>query len=296
MKKNEIKIEGTEFVVESGMDLTARKKLCNSIMQNVINIGNKTMALIPIELLAIKPYQRKRQKHLSHIANNWDDSMCGVLIVSYNEDEGCFNIMDGQHRAWAAQRCGKEYLVCEIYTKLTISEEAKRFTRQIEDDRKLSPFDIFNAHQYIDEKDDTVISKIDKEIKSICDEYGILVIKSKAVNCLRSVTLTRVVVKRGGGNALRYAFDVIQKSGWGRFADAYSGELLCELGNIYMNNKGNSSIKKTLIDFFKNSSYKELVALGNNNYPTLDRRKRLHSILQDIISNSKKTQKDLKAV
>ena len=89
-----------------------RKKLASSIMKNLITIGNKKFAWIPVELLNIQPYQRGRQKHVVQIAENWDDSKCNVLLVSYDETEGCFNVMDGQHRAIAARMRGVEYLVC----------------------------------------------------------------------------------------------------------------------------------------------------------------------------------------
>lgn len=287
MKKNTIITDGTEFVIDSGMDANARKKLCKSIMQNVKDIDYVTMAMIPIELLAIKPYQRKRQRHVKAIANNWNDKLCGVLAVSYDEKDWCFNVVDGQHRAYAAKQCGKEYLVCNVYTGLSIHDKAKLFCGQDNNNKKLTPFDTFNANQYIAEKDDTNISRIDKKIKIICDEYGVRVEKSKAVNCLKSVTAARAVVRRGGDEALRYAYDVIQKSGWGRHTDAYNSLTLCELAGIYIRTNGNVQAKNNLIKFFKGSNYKEIVALGNNNYPTLSREERFRSILEDIATDHK---------
>lgn len=45
-----------------------RKKLASSIMKNVIRIGNKMIAWVPVELLNIKEYQRSRQRHVTQIA------------------------------------------------------------------------------------------------------------------------------------------------------------------------------------------------------------------------------------
>lgn len=71
-----------------------RKKLAVSIMKNAFHIGNKLIAWIPVELLDIKPYQRNRQRHVTQIAENWDDTKCNVLLVSYDEITGCFNVTD----------------------------------------------------------------------------------------------------------------------------------------------------------------------------------------------------------
>ena len=57
------------------------------------------------------------------LAEHWDDEKCDVLKVSYVEDKGYFNIIDGQHRAIAAKMNGVESLVCDISSGMTESEE-----------------------------------------------------------------------------------------------------------------------------------------------------------------------------
>jgi len=179
-----------------------RKKLASSIMKNAFRIGTKLIAWIPVELLNIKPYQRNRQRHVTQIAENWDDAKCNVLLVSYDEAEGCFNVMDGQHRAIAARMRGVEYLVCEIFTGMTISKEASLFVSQNENTRKLSPFDTYKANQFIVGEEETELSEIDKQVAAVCGKYNVKVEKSNARSTLKSVTVARAIIKRSGTEAL----------------------------------------------------------------------------------------------
>ena len=186
-----------------------RKKLAASIIKNAFHIGNKLIAWIPVELLNIKPYQRNRQRHVVQIAENWDDTKCNVLLVSYDEAEGCFNVVDGQHRAIAARMRGIEYLVCEIFTGMTISKEAALFVGQDDAAKKLSPYDTYRANQFITGKEETETSKIDKQIASVCKKYNVMVEKSNSGNTLKSVTEARAIIKRSGIEGLEFVIKVI---------------------------------------------------------------------------------------
>lgn len=262
-----------------------RKKLASGVTKNAVSIGTKKLAWIPVELLNIQPYQRGRQKHVVQIAENWDDSKCNVLLVSYDEKEGCFNVMDGQHRAIAARMRGVEYLVCEIFTGLTISDEAKLFVDGNTTSKKLNPFDTYRANQFITGDDETELSKIDKQIGEVCKRYNIAVEKSNARNTLKSVTEARSIIKRSGTEGLEFVINVIMESFWNEFADGFNGDLMCALGKIYAYNPLNkNTIKDRLCGFFRSSNPTELIALGNNNYPNLGRRARLDAILADIIN------------
>lgn len=46
----------------------------------------------------IPPYQRDKQKHVTSIAENWDDDKCDVLTVSYDADNEWFNIEPSPQR------------------------------------------------------------------------------------------------------------------------------------------------------------------------------------------------------
>lgn len=274
-----------------------RKKLASSIMKNAMKIGNKTLAWIPVELLNIQPYQRKRQKHITRIAENWDDAKCNVLLVSYDETEGYFNVVDGQHRAAAARMRGVEYLVCEIFVGLTLSKEAALFVDQNVDTKKLTPFDTYRANQFIEGDEITELSILDKRISEVCKRYNINVEKSNAGKTLRSVTVARAIMKRDGEAGLQFVFDVIKNSHWDEFKDGYSGDLMAALGKVYFNNKNRTeAVKKCLCGFLVNSSPDELNAISNNSYPNLARRARLDAVLADIVKEPEPVNDKKKAI
>lgn len=274
-----------------------RKKLASSIMKNVIRIGNKMIAWVPVELLNIKEYQRGRQRHVTQIAENWDDSKCNVLLVSYDEGNGCFNVMDGQHRAAAARMRGVDYLVCEIFTGMTVSKEAAMFVEANITSKKLNPFDTYKANQFITEENETELSKTDKRISDVCKRFDIKVSKTNGAGILKSVPVARTIIKRDGEEGLEFIFSVIQESHWDNFKDGYGSDLMTALGKIYFTHKHELKvIKNRLCGFFLQSSPNELVALGNNSYPNLTRRARLDAILADIIKEPEPQKKESKKV
>lgn len=266
-------------------DLEQRKELAELAMKNAITIGTKKLAWVPVKLLNIKPYQRSKQSHIMKIAEEWNDSKCNVLLVSYDEENGCFNVMDGQHRGCAARMRGIKFLVCEVFTGMTISKEATYFVNQNENTKKLTPFDTYKANQFITGEDETEQSKMDKKIAEICKKYDIKVEKSNARNTLRSVTEARTIMRRDGVDGMEFVLDIIFDSHWNEFTDGFSGDLMNALGKVYCYRKLSVDVlKERLCDFLVKSSPSELIALGNNNYPNLGRRARLDAILAEIIN------------
>lgn len=284
IKKEKIKMRKKLEFSPTMTNEIQRKKLASGIMKNAIGIGSKLIAWIPVELLNIQPYQRKRQKHITQIAESWDNAKCNVLLVSYDEDNGWFNVMDGQHRAAAARMRGVEYLVCEIFANMTVSQEASMFVGINTGSKQLSPFDTYKANQFITGEEETELSKCDKEISALCKEYDIKVEKSNAAGVLKSVPVARKIMKRDGEMGLSFVFDVIKDSHWDTFPDGFTSDLMTSLGKIYFNHKSDSdTIKSRLCGFFINSTPCELAALSNNTYPNLTRCARLDAILADVI-------------
>lgn len=281
-----------EFLPTNGNEIQ-RKKISGGIMKNAIHIGNKLIAWIPVELFNIQPYQRSKQRHVTRIAENWDDAKCNVLLVSYDEKNGWFNVVDGQHRAAAARMRGIEYLVCEIFIGMTISQEASLFVSQNENTKKLTPFDTFKTNQFIDGEEETELSQIDKQIAEICKDYDIKVEKSNAAGYLKSVPVARSIIKRDGAEGLKFVFEVIKDCHWDDFKTGYSSDLMMALGKIYFNNKKSNErltvAMSRLCDFLVNSTPDELAAISNNTYPNLTRGARLSAVLDDIIKDPEPT-------
>lgn len=255
------------------------------------------IAWVPVELLNIKEYQRSRQRHVAQIAENWDDSKCNVLLVSYDEENGCFNVMDGQHRAAAARMRGVDYLVCEIFTGMTVSEEAAMFVDANITSKKLNPFDTYKANQFITEKNETELSKTDQCISEICKKFDVKVSKTNSAGTLKSVPVARRIINRDGEEGLSFIFSVIQESHWDNYKEGYGSDLMSALGKIYFTHKHELKvIKSRLCGFFSQSNPCELEALGNSNYPNLTRKARLDAILADIIKEPEPQKKESKKV
>lgn len=241
MEKPKI-IPSSKVCLQPSGDVHSRGDWADSIIQNSFSIGNKTIAYVPVALLNIQPYQRDKQKHITKIAENWDDNKCTILLVSYDEDKKWFNVMDGQHRAIAAKMRGITYLVCEIFTGLTLSTEALKFVDSNINSKKLNAYDVFNANQYISEQDETELSLIDKRIAAICKRYGVLVEKSSKNKTLKSVTNTRKLMKSDGENCLRWIFEVIERSHWDKYNNAYSHLNIEGLRKVYKANLNNLEV------------------------------------------------------
>lgn len=128
------------------------------------------------------------------------------------------------------------YLVCEIFTGLTLSTEALAFVGYNTSSKKLNAYEIFNANQYISEEDDTELSLIDKHIAAICKRYGVLVEKSSKNKTLKSVTNTRKLMKSDGENCLCWIFEVIERSHWDKYNNAYSHLNIEGLRKVYKAN------------------------------------------------------------
>lgn len=279
MKNNKINFKPT-------MKLNERKMIASATEKNAIKIGSKKLAWVPVELMNIKPYQRDRQKHLNSIAEHWDDNKCNVLTVSYDAENGWFNIVDGQHRAAAARMRGIEYLVCEILNDMNDSAEARLFVDANINSKKLSPYDTYKANQFISAEDDTKLSKIDKRLAKVCAEHGVVVKKSEACGVLKSVPQARDILanENEAEDCLNFIFEVIQGSQWDKFKNGYCYVVMNALRKVYDSHKDNLEFVKTqMCNYLIKTSPREVESLGNNKYANLGRTARWDAVLSQII-------------
>ena len=287
--KGERKImkESNKINLEPTMGITERKMIASATEKNAIKIGTKRLAWVPVELMNIAPYQREKKNHVNKIAEEWDDDLCDVLTVSYDEENGWFNVVDGQHRAIAAKMRGIEYLVSEIRTGLNISQEADYFVNQNRNSKKLNPYDEFKANQFISEEDDTELSILDKNLKRICDEYNIQVKKSEACGVLKSVPQARKILsnKNEGEECLRFIFDVIRHSHWDKLKNGYCYVIVNALRKVYDEHKDDLDFtKRQLSNRMIKSSYNEFDSIGMSKYPNLGRTARWDAVMSQIIA------------
>lgn len=264
-------------------NLMTRKAMCEQVMQNAYAIGYKKIALIDVGLLNIPPYQRERRTHVWRIAENWDDHECDVVKVSYDRQHSCFNVINGQHRCSAAKMRGINFVVCEIETGMNTSSEARMFVSENTNSKKLNPFDEYKANQFISEEDDNDLSRLDKRIAKVCDDYNVAVRQSHGCGVLKTVPHARKIMKREGEEGLSFIFEVIQDSHWDKFPNGYSYVVMEALRKIYnVHNDNLDGVKRKLVAKLSASSPREIESIGNGRYPNLGRTARWDAVLSEI--------------
>ncbi len=224
--------------------------------------------------------------------DNWDSNKCDPITVNYRSD-GCFYVINGQHRTTVAEMLGIKQIVCDVFVGLTLKEEAELFVGQYDGTTKLNPIDSYRANIIRGEE-------VDMLIKDICDKYGVSVSHDKAPKVLGSLTVVRNIVKpsvtNSGGKSsdarenvkiVDWIFDIFKQSGWESYKDTYNADMMQSLWYIWRNNQDIlSSAKRKLVDFFENSSPKEIKALGNIEYPDCGHGGGIYRIMMDIINES----------
>ena len=213
-----------------------KETLANVVMNNTYELWGKRIACIPVELLELDhAYQRTETGNANKLAENWDDTACEFLLVSFRD--GKFYVIDGQHRMIAAKINGIKSLPCVILTGLTRSEEARRFSVQGVGRKVLTPTDTFKANIECGNKDYKEVAT-DMEIKRICDKYGVVITKSNFnlehnQKRLRSINRSRLIVNGNGSECFEWVIKTITETHWENCIDAYEKDMLMLLKSYY---------------------------------------------------------------
>ena len=230
--------------------------LVRSVMNNTYSNCGKRIASVPIELVELdKSYQREVDKtNINHLFTDWDNNRCNFIIVSFRNDK--FYIIDGQHRYHAAKLKGIKELPCIILTGLTRKEEARIFSRQNENVKKLTIYDVFKANII---NGDTSIPeiKIDMEINEVCKKHNIKItrtyINKKNERNMKSLSAAREIVKTNGKEALEWIYDTIDKTNWKTCAEVTSYKIQNMLKSFYSDNKENILYKQESVERVMNT-------------------------------------------
>lgn len=278
-----------------------RKDEAMSFLNTAVEIGNKIFCCIHVKLLKIdhEMYQRSLQKSFKYLLDNWDSDKCDPITVNYRSD-GFYYVINGQHRTEAAKAKGINQIVCDVFVGLSLKEEAELFVGQYDGTTKLNPIDSYRANIIRGEEVDTLI-------KEVCDKYGVSVTHDKAPKVLGSLTVIRNIVKpsvtNSGGKSsdakenvkiVEWIFDIFKKSGWESYKDTYNADMMQSLWYVWRNNQDILvTAKRKLIDFFLNSSPKEIKALGNIEYPDCGHGSGIYRVMMDIINGSDRITKKM---
>lgn len=271
-----------------------QKEEAMTFLNTSVEIGNKIFCCIPVKLLKIdhEMYQRPLQKSFKYLLDNWDGNKCDPITVNYRND-GFYYVINGQHRTIVAEMLGINQIVCDVFVGLTLKEEAELFVGQYDGTTKLNPIDSYRANIIRGEEVDTLI-------KEVCEKYGVSVTHDKAPKVLGSLTVVRNIIKpsvtNSGGKSsdarenvkiVEWIFDIFQQSGWEDYKDTYNADMMQSLWYVWRNNQDILvSVKRKLVEYFKNSSPKGIKALGNIKYPDCGHGGGIYRVMMDVINGS----------
>jgi len=180
---------------------------------------------IPLYLLEVPSFQRPEQRNVKRIAENWDESKCGAITVSYIE--GRFYVTDGQNRLAAARLVGKEDIYCMIVQE-TYEESARRFASQDENRVSVSRYNKLIAMK--EAKESSAI-----EIFEVCQRMQIRIDPNvqSAQDRLKCIGELEKIYYLSGQRGLVWVFETIDKLKWRYSFGAYKAPIISGLGSIY---------------------------------------------------------------
>ena len=241
---------------DTNTETEIKDALVRSVMNNTYSICGKRIASVPIELMELDDsYQREvDKKNINHLFSDWDNDRCDFIIVSFRN--GKFYIIDGQHRYFAAKLKGLKELPCIILIGLTRKQEARLFSRQNENVKKLTIYDVFKANIVNGDVSIPEI-KIDMEINEVCKKHNIKITRSyfnkKNERNMKSLSAARKIVKVYGKEALEWIYDTIDRTNWKTCAEVTSRQIQDMLKSFYSDNKENLSYWQNTVENVMNT-------------------------------------------
>lgn len=262
-------------------NLESRRSALNTLV-GAFPVGGKVFAVVALDELHIdESYQRSLQNHVKIIARDWNPTKCDPLKINFRED-GNFYVWDGQHRLEAARLRGIKYLLCDITVGLTQEQEASLFGCQGVGIKKPDPYDIFKANVCAGEE-------IDTAIKSMCDDYDLLVNRNnKKAGNLSCLTLARKIFEKGieDREYFEWVLELLHKAKWNEFPQSHCHRVINSLYEIRKSSgEENEFIQRKLITYLKETNPDDLLINATVKYPQFkDESKKLKLFLLDIVN------------
>ena len=251
--------------------MNANKIAYNAIINNAWKSNTGRMnAVIPVDLITADPaYQRfdgRNERKLQKLKNEWDYNLMDALLVVPHPETYNFFVVDGLGRLTVAKDLNIEELDCVIINGPEDADirrrfEAKYFLRQAGCTDPPKPAAKHNA--LVLNGDPTAIA-----IKEICEKYGVSIMTTKGFRdpkVLGSYANTYSNTKSKGKEALEFAFDVIDRSGYCLESNGYNAGLVEALMFIH---EGYVNIPSTFISgYLRNMTPTILKARAIAKYP-----------------------------
>lgn len=267
-------------------------RIYNVVVSNIRTVGNKRFANIPIDMLYYDPkYQRVDTVSMAKInglAAHWDSNRMDPIRVSARPDEGRFAVLDGMHRARAAEIKGEDSIVAEVLEfdcspEERIIKEATIFACQNDDVETLSPSQKHNANIVRGVKANI---DLDKAIK----KYGVQ-LKSNQHGRGKTGTLSGFADALGitnvcGLDMIEDIFNIICSSRWSDEVNGFSSITLTALKNVLLVHQDIKDVViPATIDYFRTITPNMLLAYGKANYPIRSDRAAMTLAYDDFLSN-----------
>lgn len=269
------------------------KALYNLTMQNVITVGDKKFAYIPMELLfADRRFQRlgaKAKKKAKKLAVKWDPKKMDPIRVVPHPETGTFSVIDGWHRYTAADMLGNEYIVCEIIEingtveERTI-EEARLFATQGDETDSLSPIEKHKANLLLGVYENV-------KLRELADKYGIIIDdeherSAKAKNYLTGFYRALRLIKTDS-EAMDYVFNIIVTAGWNLASNGLGNVSLTTLYNIIrMHREYATYITKFLGNYLRGKDPDVFFGASGEKYPERKEEERVTLYIEDIVTEN----------
>lgn len=107
--------------------------------------GSRVKRVLIADLQVDYSYQRPLSPgRVESVAAKWDDRKGGIITVSERADGSQF-VIDGQHRMRACERNGGRAIKAEVWTGLSVEDEAEMFDALNDDRARVDPLSRFRA-------------------------------------------------------------------------------------------------------------------------------------------------------
>ena len=265
MKKNTNTIENVTAATVIPTPSDIKQDIASSLVKTAPSCAGVKYSIVPIRLMELPFYQRQEQALVNKIASEWNDTLCGVISLSWRDNK--LWIVDGQNRVAAAKLAGKTELICTIATGLSEQEEFWYFANQNKNVVKVSAYDIVTGGARIGSEPFTSIMRC-------ITEMGFEAAPRGGVTDGKIVCMDRVlqIWKAHGEDGLKWILRTIRECGWQYAQQGCSAAVLSALSTVYGKNMLHLNAARTaLVKGLGGTNPMVIVAKAVAEHPTLYR-------------------------
>lgn len=163
------------------------------------------LAWLPVDRLAVdRRYQRtidsrKSQALIERIARDFRWAAFQAILAAPNEGQGWL-VLDGQHRAEAARRCGIAHVPAVVVAAASLADQAQAFVRANLDRVSVNAFALYHARLVSGDEDAAAVDRLCRRAGIVIPKYPIPATKLKVGETMALATIG--ALRRESGEAL----------------------------------------------------------------------------------------------